>query len=63
MSYEDPVDVLLTIREEQGLEHVSETLVKRCYQVEVDHQYDEDSSKRLKLLKELIEEEIIPLGV
>lgn len=53
----DPLTVLLKLNSELGLE-LDETLIKDCYQIQKDHQYDKDRNTLLKV-QAIVEESVI----
>ncbi|HIF5859176.1 DNA modification system-associated small protein [Vibrio parahaemolyticus] len=53
----DPLAVLLSIRDELGLD-VDKELIEQCYQLQRIHQYDKDRDT-IKKMKALVEEKVI----
>lgn len=53
----DPLTVLLKLNSELGLE-LDETLIKDCYQIQKDHQYDKDRNTLLKV-QAIVEESVV----
>ena len=53
----DPLAVLLSIRDELGLD-VDKELIEQCYQLQSIHQYDKDRDT-IKKMKVLVEDKVI----
>mgnify|MGYP006000830335 CR=1 FL=1 len=53
----DPLTVLLKLNSELGLE-LDEALIKDCYQIQKDHQYDKDRNTLLKV-QAIVEESVV----
>ncbi|MCW8828094.1 MAG: hypothetical protein OQK94_03455 [Gammaproteobacteria bacterium] len=53
----DPLQVLLDIKNKMSLD-IDDELIKGCYEIQRDHQYDRDRDT-LKKMKALIEEQIV----
>ena len=53
----DPLAVLLKLNSELG-KNIDETLIKECYQVQKDHQYDKNRDTVSKM-KAIVEERVI----
>ena len=53
----DPLTVLLKLNSELGL-GLGESLIKDCYQVQKDHQYDKDRNT-LRKVESIVEEYIV----
>ncbi len=53
----DPLEVLLRINAELG-KNIDESLIKECYQVQKEHQYDKDRNTVSKI-KAIVEERVI----
>jgi hypothetical protein len=53
----DPLTVLLKLNSELGLD-LDETLIKDCYQIQKDHQYDKDRNTLLKV-QAIVEESVV----
>ncbi|MBB1296932.1 hypothetical protein [Pseudoalteromonas sp. SR41-7] len=53
----DPLTVLLKLNSELGLE-LDETLIKDCYQIQKDHQYDKDRNT-LPKVQAIVEESVV----
>ncbi|MGF1742044.1 hypothetical protein L4C34_13360 [Vibrio profundum] len=53
----DPLAVLLSIKDEQGL-GVDKELIEQCYQLQSSHQYDKDRDT-IKKMKALVEKKIV----
>ena len=52
----NPLNVLLDIKVKLGVD-IEDDLIKKCYQLQSDHQYDKDRDT-MKKMQELIEESI-----
>ncbi len=53
----DPLTVLLKLNVELG-KNIDENLIKECYQVQKDHQYDKDRNTVVKI-KAIVEERVV----
>jgi hypothetical protein len=53
----DPLAVLLRLNSELG-KNINETLIKECYQVQKDHQYDKNRDTVSKM-KAIVEERVV----
>ena len=59
MKDSDPLEVLLALRSSIETQ-VSEELVRACYQLQAEHQYDKDRDT-LKKMQALVEEEVLKI--
>ncbi|MCL1060682.1 hypothetical protein MK852_00770 [Shewanella benthica] len=55
----DPLTVLLRLNTELG-NKIDESLIKECYQVQKDHQYDKDRNTVMKI-QAIVEEKVVEL--
>ena len=53
----DPLTVLLKLNSELG-KNIDENLIRECYQVQKDHQYDKDRNTVSKI-KAIVEERVV----
>jgi hypothetical protein len=53
----DPLEVLLRLNSELG-KNLDESLIKECYQVQKEHQYDKDRDTVNKI-KAIVEERVV----
>ncbi|MFB0980052.1 MAG: hypothetical protein QMC62_03935 [Alteromonadaceae bacterium] len=53
----DPLTVLLRLNSELG-KNIDESLIKECYQVQKDHQYDKDRNTVMKI-QAIVEEQVV----
>lgn len=53
----DPLTVLLRLNSELG-KNIDENLIKECYQIQKNHQYDKDRNTVMKI-QAIVEESVI----